>query len=193
MAVAWKSAICRLVAVLKKPLRMSTIKPWKMASGLPPPTIFCFLSLSVTALTVALSGMTLVLKDKIPRYCLRAASSPRLKMLEVLLMLPPTLLFSVFSSTQPSCAPREVNVMVMVLGVLVTVFVAVIVPVGDGVKVAVAVGVSVPVGEGVSVDVKVAVAVADAVKVTVFVIVPVGDGVGVNVSVAVGVLLGVSV
>ena len=43
----------------------------------PPPMTPCFLTLSVTPVMTALSGRLPVLKDRTPRYCFRAASSPR--------------------------------------------------------------------------------------------------------------------
>ena len=39
VATVWKSAACRAGNVLKKPFFISIRKPWKMATGLPPPTI----------------------------------------------------------------------------------------------------------------------------------------------------------
>lgn len=145
LAVAWKSLVCNVAAVPKKPFLRSTIKPWKIESGLPPPVTFCFLSLSVTAVMVALSGMLLVLNDRMPRYCFLFTSSPRLTTLDVLLSVPPALLFSDDSRIQPSCAATEVSVMVTALdvGVRVTVLV------GVAVRVGVTVSVRVTVGEGV--------------------------------------------
>ena len=64
--------------LLKKPFLISTMKPRKVATGFPPPMMPCFLTLSVTPVMVALSGRPApVLKDRRPRYCFLATSSPR--------------------------------------------------------------------------------------------------------------------
>lgn len=198
LLTVWKSVACR-AAVPKMPFLISTMKPWKAVTGLPPPTMPNFRTLSMTLMTVALSGMTPVLKDRMPRYCFLFASSPRLKAEPVLLRVPPLLLVSANSSTQPSCAPTEDSVNVRTVGVRVRVAVAVLVGVlvSVGVLVAVLVGVCVAVRVGVLVTVfvgvLVVVSVGVCVAVRVGVLVAVSVGVGVSVSVGVKVLVAVSV
>lgn len=126
---------------------MSTIRPWRIVKGFSVPRMACCLTLSVTEVMVALSGMMLVLKDRMLRYCFFDASSPTRRVWAVLSSVPPMPLVSAVSRVQPSSTPREPKVMVTMLGVrvrvtvLVAVAVAVIVTVGDGVKVDVAVDV----------------------------------------------------
>src|SRR4051812_23981840 len=109
------------------------MKPLKIETGFPPPTTVLFLTLSITLMMVALSGMGPVLKDRMPRYCFLLALSPRLNVVAVLLIAPPMPLVSDLSSIQPSCSLMEVNATVTTLGVRV--FVGVLVAVWVGVKV----------------------------------------------------------
>lgn len=123
-------------------------------------------------------------------------SSPKRKVLSVLLIVPPVVLFSLDSRIQPSwlaidskvrftktCVGVDVGVSEAV-GVGETVDVSDAVKVGDGVGVGVDVGEAVGVGE--TVDVSDAVKVGDSVGVGVAVFVAVGVGVLVEVRVEVG-------
>lgn len=123
----------------------------------------CCLTLSSTPIIVAVSGILLVLKERMLRPCCFAALSPNLKIVLALLNKPPMLLVSLDSSTRPSCAPIELSVtttgVAVLVGVLVTVLVTVLVGVLVIVFVAVLVDVLVTVFVSVLDGVRVKVAV----------------------------------
>src|SRR5215216_491662 len=101
LAAAWKSTSWTALLPPKAPLRMSIIRLPCVEKGLVPETP-CFKILKVTAVTTALSGREAVSKDTMLRYCLSPAPSPTLNVVCTAFMVPPTLLISVDSSTQPS-------------------------------------------------------------------------------------------
>lgn len=167
-----------MLPVPKKGLHRSAFKPLPHVKGLlfpfKKPVAGCLI-LSATLVIVALSGMDAVLNESTARYCLSAAASPSKKVVPVAPNVPPLPLVSLDSRIQPSCAARDFNVIVNVLGVRVAVSVAVLVMVG------VIVAVIVPVGEAVAVLVAVAVMVRVGVEVLVVVAVAVAVGVAVSV------------
>src|SRR5688572_8014037 len=110
LAAALKSPGSK-AAVPNVPFLISTLKPWNRLSGSPPPITPFLLTLSVTLMMTALSGRLEVLKERMLRYCLSATSSPRLKVVAAVFIVPPAPLVSVDSSTQPSFVPFEAAVM----------------------------------------------------------------------------------
>jgi hypothetical protein len=101
LAGAWKSAAEIAMALPNAPVRTSTSKlPWVLNGFVP--IIFCCLIFKLTLLITAFAGMDDVVNDKIARYCLSVASSPRLMTEAVLLKVPPRLLVSLDSNIQPS-------------------------------------------------------------------------------------------
>lgn len=141
VAGLWKSTISSADVVPKKPVLTSAMMPWKVVIRSVPPTKPFFFTRSVTPVITAPSGRPAVLKDRMLRYCLFVAPSPRLMATAALFMVPPVLPASLDSRIQPSCAAIEFNVSVKGVGVWVAVFVEVTVLVGVRVKVAVFVGV----------------------------------------------------
>ena len=66
---------------------------------------------------MALSGKDEVLNESTLRYCLRAASSPRRRVVAVTLGAPPRLVFSPVSGIQPSWLPVDRKVSVFFTGI----------------------------------------------------------------------------
>ena len=85
--VAWKSVTCK-ADVPKVPLRISTSNPWNILKVALPVTDCCLI-LSVTEVMTAVSGDPDVLKDRILRYCFFNLSSPKRRVVDVALKLPP--------------------------------------------------------------------------------------------------------
>ena len=163
LAAAWKSVTCRAALALKGPLRISTAILPCVLKGFVPVTL-CLLILRTTLVITALSGSELVLKCRMERYCCFVALSPRMNVAAAGLVVPPWLLVSLDSSTQPSGAAPDFNWIISKVFVGVCVVVAINVGV-EAVKVAV--GDMVIVGDGVAVVVGLAVGVRDAVGVDV--------------------------
>lgn len=108
-AVALKSVSSRAPAP-KVPVRISAQTLPRIVNGsVPTGTPFCLILSSAVSIT-AVSGNSVVLKDKMLRYCLSSTSSPRRRVVAVLSIVPPVPLVSVDSKIQPSSIRIDFNV-----------------------------------------------------------------------------------
>ena len=101
VAAAWKSAFSRAALPLKPPVRTSAVRlPW-VVKGLVPVSE-PRRTRRVTVWTAAPSGIAAVSNERMPRYCRSCWLSPArraLVPLSLLLVEPPTLVFSPDSRT----------------------------------------------------------------------------------------------
>ena len=101
LAIAEKSSTFKITLLLKVPVRISINRLPCVLKALVP-TNPCLLIFTCAEVMSASSGMEIVLKERIPRYCRSLLSSPKLMMLAVLSRIPPLLVFSPDSRIQPS-------------------------------------------------------------------------------------------